>query len=663
MLSPTMLKSSTKILLYCTLLFSIAAHCQDKVIDSLRIVLKNPKLHDTARLQVISDVMNSQYNDYDKNYYILNNMLGNLALRNYEKKNGEQEQRVYTEWLAGYYSAVASEYLHKSEREPGLVYHDKAIALLRSIKSYDEMYVAYLAKAGFYVMIAKVDKAIPLIFEALKYFEKDEKHYVNEMSYALQMLARIYAEQDQYDKSIGISYKAVRFFDAAYKQDPNNHMLYLKALSYGNIALCYSKLKKYQKTINYCDKVLAISRDLGADTQTGLALSRAAEAHMKLSNFAEAEKLYSEVLGMKTLSEATDDLAIATSTIYLGVLHFKKGNFSKANDLAKKGFVLSKKTGNISLQKDAADLLYKLSLTNKDYKKALEMYQFTEKLIDSSQIEASNNALAQQTLKYNFEKKELNYKITSEKKSAAKNNGLIALSCLLLLLIFGGYFHYRNMRQKQSIAILEKNIIKQKLLVTQMNPHFIFNSIENIRSLIYDKQNDQAIIYLTKFSKLTRQILENSNENYISLHEELEMTENYLAIQQLLYNYKFDYSIDVADKIDSESLYLPPMLTQPFIENAIKHGLSNMRQNGRIAIRFYFEEARFFFQVSDNGKGFSTSQSESNHKSLAMAITKERLMTYSNNQEFTVELANLTDTNEKIIGAKVTFEIPYIYEN
>ncbi len=658
-----MTKSFKKFLLYFTVLFSVAAHCQDQVMDSLKVVLKNPKLHDTTRLQIISDVMTSHYDDYDKNYYVLNNMLGDLALKNYKKKNGEQEQKVYTEWLAGYYSAVASEYLHKSVREPSLVYHDKAIALLRSIKSYDEMYVAYLAKAGFYVMDDKVDKAIPLIFESLKYFEKDETHYVDEMSYALQMLARIYSEQNQFHKSIAISYKAVRFFDAAYKQDPNNHILYLKSLSYGSIALCYSRMKQYQKTIDYCNKVLVITKNLRADTQTGLALSRAAEAHMKLSNFAEAERLYNEVLDMKSLSEATDDIAITASTIYLGVLHYKKGNYAKAIDFAKKGFDLSKKTGNISMQKDAADLLYKLSLNNKDYKKALEMYQFTEKLIDSSQIQSSNNALAQQTLKYNFEKKELNYKLASEKKAAVQNNVLIALSGLLLLLIFGGYFYYRTMRQKQSIAVLEKNMMKQKLLVTQMNPHFIFNSIENIRSLIYDKQNDQAVNYLTKFSKLTRQILENSNENYISLHEELEMTENYLAIQQLLYNYKFDYSIEVGDQIDAESLFLPPMLTQPFIENAIKHGLSNIMQNGKIAIRFYFDGTKFFFQVSDNGKGFSTNQKDSNHKSLAMSITKERLATYTKSIDFTVETSNITDDNQKIIGAKVIFEIPYIYEN
>jgi LytS/YehU family sensor histidine kinase len=196
-----------------------------------------------------------------------------------------------------------------------------------------------------------------------------------------------------------------------------------------------------------------------------------------------------------------------------------------------------------------------------------------------------------------------------------------------------------------------------------MNPHFIFNSIDNIQGLIQDKQDKEAVDYLSKFSKLTRQILENSNENYISLSEEVEMTQNYLAIQQLLYNNKFSYTISIEDAIDSETIFLPPMLTQPFIENAIKHGLSNKSEEGMITIHFYLKEAKLFFEVTDNGKGFETDKKTTNHKSLAMTITKERLIGYTKNQDFLVQTDNIMDQHTNIVGAKVSFEIPYIYEN
>ena len=205
--------------------------------------------------------------------------------------------------------------------------------------------------------------------------------------------------------------------------------------------------------------------------------------------------------------------------------------------------------------------------------------------------------------------------------------------------------------------------MKQKLLITQMNPHFIFNSVQNIRSLINNKQNDEAVDYLGKFSRLTRQILENSNENYISLKEEAEMIENYLSIQQLLYENKFTYEVTIDDDIDVESIFLPPMLAQPFIENAIKHGLSNTLQNGRISVHFYLTGNKLFFEVTDNGKGFDTQAKAGNHKSLAMTITRERLVTYTNNKDFAVQTANLVAPDGAVSGAKVVFEVPFIYEN
>jgi sensor histidine kinase YesM len=196
-----------------------------------------------------------------------------------------------------------------------------------------------------------------------------------------------------------------------------------------------------------------------------------------------------------------------------------------------------------------------------------------------------------------------------------------------------------------------------------MNPHFIFNSIDNIQSLIYNKQDQEAVSYLTKFSKLTRQILENSNENYIPLSEELMMIDNYLVIQQLLYNNTFDFSITVEDEIDAETILLPPMLTQPFIENAIKHGIQNKMVGGSIDILFSLKDSKLYFEVKDNGSGFKNVPKAENHKSLAMIITKERLNIYTKKSDFTVLTENVLDQHEKVIGAKVIFEIPYIYEN
>lgn len=105
------------------------------------------------------------------------------------------------------------------------------------------------------------------------------------------------------------------------------------------------------------------------------------------------------------------------------------------------------------------------------------------------------------------------------------------------------------------------------------------------------------------------------------------------------------------------------MLAQPFIENAIKHGLSTTAANGKVDVHFFLKEEKLFFEVTDNGKGFGSETQVSNHKSLAMTITKERLVTYTKNKDFIVQTDNLVNTEGKVEGAKVVFEIPYIYEN
>jgi len=213
------------------------------------------------------------------------------------------------------------------------------------------------------------------------------------------------------------------------------------------------------------------------------------------------------------------------------------------------------------------------------------------------------------------------------------------------------------------ITASRNNELKQRLLLTQMNPHFIFNSVDNIQSLIYSNKNEDAISYLTKFSKLTRQILENSRENYISLAEELHMMDNYITIQKLLYNKNFRHSITVDESINSDDILLPPMLTQPFIENAVRHGLKDKKEDGLIAIRFYKEGNALLFEVTDNGTGLVAKEKENGQRSLSTQITRERLESISPDKNIVIHTQNITDDAGFVKGVKTFFEIPYIQNN
>lgn len=348
--------------------------------------------------------------------------------------------------------------------------------------------------------------------------------------------------------------------------------------------------------------------------------------------------------------------------INLGEVYFKKKDYGKAEKVLKEGLRLNQLLKKTEYDKQGYELLHKMYKETGRYKEALAIYEKLISINDETLKLQAKDELKQQELKYGYEKKVLNLELVNERKNTTKNTQLIVLGSLLFLLLTGGYFYYKNSKQKQKLSRYEKKELKQKLLLTQMNPHFIFNSIDNIQSLIYNKQEDEAVSYLTKFSKLTRQILENSNENYITLEEELEMMDNYLNIQQLLYNNKFEFTITVDETLELENMLVPPMITQPFIENAVKHGLKNILQKGQIAISYTLETDKLFFTIQDNGEGFQEIEKDSTKKSMAMKITKERLKSISNKSDFEVHLNNILDDNKKVIGAKVFFEIPYIYE-
>lgn len=269
--------------------------------------------------------------------------------------------------------------------------------------------------------------------------------------------------------------------------------------------------------------------------------------------------------------------------------------------------------------------------------------------------EVANELLHNKTLK---DFKDDAQKIITNQKN--QNGILLVMGSLLFVCIL---FMYLYIRQNKTISINKNNELKQRLLLTQMNPHFIFNSVDNIQSLIHSGEDKKAISYLTKFSKLTRQILENSRENYVTLSEELSMLNNYLTIQKLLYNDKFSYTIEANDDIDPEGICLPPMLTQPFIENAVKHGLKSMAEGGIIQVRFYMKGSALMFEVTDNGTGIESKQSPPLQKSLSTQITRERLNSISAKKAIPIHTINITDANNTVLGVKTYFEIPYVCNN
>ena len=235
--------------------------------------------------------------------------------------------------------------------------------------------------------------------------------------------------------------------------------------------------------------------------------------------------------------------------------------------------------------------------------------------------------------------------------------GLLLMSMVLLLLI-----QRRKIKAERQSVLME-----QRLLRAQMNPHFIFNSLASIQNFVINENSDQASIYLSRFSQLVRNILDNSVEEYVPIEKEISTIENYLELQKVRYADKFDYSIMVDERIDDENMMIPPMLAQPFIENAIEHGIRHKRMYGHISVRFNLEDGFIRFEVEDDGVGREKAaeleaEQSTRHVSMATSITQDRLLTLNKKlkKKIRMEIIDLKDDSGEGCGTRVEFGIPVV---
>lgn len=211
---------------------------------------------------------------------------------------------------------------------------------------------------------------------------------------------------------------------------------------------------------------------------------------------------------------------------------------------------------------------------------------------------------------------------------------------------------------------LEKEVLEmeQKALRLQMNPHFIFNALNAIQDQIRAEDNKGARHSLSKFSKLMRQILDSSRTDYISLELELSILENYLNIEKLTRNNSFEYSIDLLGDIDPEEEGIPPMMIQPFIENAIIHGIASLESVGRIGMTFDAEEEFLIVQIKDNGVGREKakvikSQQTQQHKSVALEVIQSRLENLSSGGSASYYSVEDVVKDGEVVGTLVQLKI------
>jgi tetratricopeptide (TPR) repeat protein len=281
-----------------------------------------------------------------------------------------------------------------------------------------------------------------------------------------------------------------------------------------------------------------------------------------------------------------------------------------------------------------------------------------EEQLTLKKLEADASAKALQ-----LSEQEKKIKQTEVEQQRTTKNLILIGTVILLAFVMLGFNQYRiNMHRKNDKEKfqLQHQLSEMKLeaLRSQMNPHFIFNALNSINRYIIRSDKETASDYLVKFSKLIRLILENSKSTIIPLQNELEALRLYVEMELLRFDNKFDFTIAVDDSIDKEQLQIPPMVLQPYVENAIWHGLMNKKEKGSIQISISQKEKnKLFCTIQDNGVGrikATELKNKTTHtgKSLGMQITSERINVLSGDDK-NFKIIDLFDTQKNPSGTRV----------
>jgi LytS/YehU family sensor histidine kinase len=257
----------------------------------------------------------------------------------------------------------------------------------------------------------------------------------------------------------------------------------------------------------------------------------------------------------------------------------------------------------------------------------------------------------------NYEVKQKETEISHQKEINSRNQWLLISTILLfvLLAILTAFYVYNTKLRAANKA----SKLEQSLLRVQMNPHFIFNTLAAIQNITLEGNPIKSSNHIAKFSKLIRQNFDYVKKESINLDQEIAMISNYIETQQLRFNNAFNYAIEIDKIINTSKIKVPPMLLQPFIENAIEYGLKGKKENGELLIKIEKQQSELLFIILDNGSGRSTKakQEKVTEELHATSIFIERLKMRKKGEEKTFTIEDLFDSENKPTGTKVYFKL------
>lgn len=636
--------------IFISILLLLTSHfgwSQQTTIDSLKRVYKVTKI-DTSKVGILNKLA-SKFKEInpDSTAYYGKKALSLSTKLNYPFGQANAELNIgNTSIITGNYTDAKSHF-------------SKAKTIFESLldnQKENEIYIYGLARC--YSSLGVIFSQEGNYFESLDNYQKGLQLYlkINHKS----GISKSYNNIGVVYKSRGKTIKALEYFKKSFKiQEEIGEQTMPVTLT--NIGVIYFENHKLPEAYSYYSKAEKLFKTI--ENKRGLALLQNywGDYYSKTKSKDKAEAYYTKALN---LYQSIQNKFGASLAMYnLGTLYFEQKKLAQALLVATQSLNYAKEIGILDQIYHSEKLISDIYFAQNQPALSLEHYKKYSIARDSLNTLESTQKFDRAEMDFEYQKKE-----TLFKEKNKREHLLLVFSIIGFLLLIGLILVLINRHQVKKRLTLQKEVAEyeQKALHLQMNPHFVFNCLGSISSFIVQNGTDSALKYLSKFSKLMRLTLEYSKDALIPIDKEIESLQNYLELEQLRFHDKFNFKIQSSDSVEF-NMGLPPLLIQPFVENAILHGLVPKDGNGLIIIDFDVQNDQLVCTIWDDGIGITKSaaikeNSMKAHKSMALEITKKRLeiMEATISKSAQIEIKELEENNT-VVGTKVTLRLPIQY--
>ncbi len=555
------------------------------------------------------------------------------------------------------YSVLAYFAQRQKDFKKAVALIQEAIDVARSTGDTIPLADATNSLGNIYRDMALFNRAIDSYFEALGLWEA--KGDSSGVAIAYGSIGLMYYHQEDWNKALEFCFRKLAISKA-------QNDIWEISKTYNTIATTYNAKAKYDSALMYFREGLKLDYRMNYHSRIASGCNNIASTFLLLSKRDSAEHYINKAL---EIAIKIKDPELVNYYVTLGNIQKSQGRHKTALESLTKAYQMGKVQKLPLVVHDASLVLSDLysSINREDlaYKYLKEHYQIKDSISNAAYLKQ----VTRLELQYDYDKKQKAAEYERMEERIRHENQIrqqrLVMAGLGILIIFVTLISFLILRHSRLRSQLTRIDLEQRLLRAQMNPHFIFNSLCAVQDFILAGKPQKANNFLTKISRLMRNILENSREEFIPLEKEIETVRLYLDLQQLRFETEFEYDIRLDEGIDPENVSIPPMLTQPCVENSIEHGLLPLKHKGNLRITYTFNNGLMRLEVVDNGIGrkeaAARAAEKKNKKSVSTEVTRERLENFRktmHQKNISYEIIDLYE-DDRAAGTKVVIMLPY----